>query len=143
MSRLLSSVLVGAFLAGAPLVAVLQSRPEGDLSGSPAPHQEPTSSPAPAPASEVPMPTPPKDLPGSFRAMDPASGRIKLAAGAIQKELSLMTVRKVEQAAAQVVAGMNYRLVCQVQRGDAMSTWEFIIWSKLDGTWELTSARKL
>jgi hypothetical protein len=75
--------------------------------------------------------------------MDPASGPIKLAAGAIQKELSLMTVRKVEQAAAQVVAGMNYRLVCQVQRGDAMSTWEFIIWSKLDGTWELTSARKL
>jgi hypothetical protein len=91
----------------------------------------------------APQPKAPGILPGGFRSLDPASDPAKAAAGAVQKELALLTVNKVEQAFVQVVAGMNYRLVCQAQRGEAVSTWEFIIWSKLDGTWELTSARKL
>ena len=39
----------------------------------------------------------------------------------------------------QVVAGMNYRMIVQLKDG---KRWRLVVWSKLDGTMELTSAKR-
>jgi hypothetical protein len=84
------------------------------------------------------------DLLGGYRAVETDSAPVLEARAVIQKELAVMRISQVDQAFAQVVAGMNYKLDCTVRRGDGeAATWEFIVWAKLDRTWELTSARKL
>lgn len=80
---------------------------------------------------------------GSYRPVDPASPEVQAAKAEVQKHFTNLQILSVSEAYAQVVAGMNFKLVCKVvQDGDA-STWEFVVWHKLDDTWELTSARRL
>jgi hypothetical protein len=42
-----------------------------------------------------------------------------------------------------VVAGANYKLVCKVSGEDGPATWEFVVWQRLDGQWQLTDIRQL
>jgi len=74
----------------------------------------------------------------------PADQPLVLAAkAAIQKYFATLQLGNVQEAATQVVAGMNVRILCQVKEGDDQMVWRFQIWRKLDGTWRLTSARRL
>jgi len=49
----------------------------------------------------------------------------------------------VRKAGTQVVAGTNVKLVCRVTGEGAPARWEFVAWHRLEGTWELISARRL
>lgn len=80
---------------------------------------------------------------GSYRPVDPAAPEVQAAQAEIQKRFTNLRILSVSEAYAQVVAGMNYKLVCKVMEDDAESTWEFVVWRKLDNTWKLTSARQL
>ena len=80
---------------------------------------------------------------GSYRAVDPASPEVQAAKAEIQKHFTNLKILSVSEAYAQVVAGMNYKLVCKVLEDDGDGTWEFVVWRKLDGTWKLTSAQRL
>jgi hypothetical protein len=80
---------------------------------------------------------------GSYRPVDPASPEVQTAKAEVQKHFTNLRIQSVSEAYAQVVAGMNFKLVCKVLEDDADSTWEFVVWRKLDGTWKLTSAQRV
>jgi len=80
---------------------------------------------------------------GAYRQVDPASPEVQEARAEVQKNFTSLRIQAVSEAYAQVVAGMNYKLVCRVLEDGGSGTWEFVIWRKLDGTWKLTSARRL
>jgi hypothetical protein len=61
----------------------------------------------------------------------------------IQKHLAILRLDRIQEAYTQVVAGTKVKLVCQVSGEGAPSRWEFVAWRKLDGTWELQSARRV
>ena len=80
---------------------------------------------------------------GGYQRVDRDRQDVQEAREAIQKNLALLRVGEVQEAWVQVVAGMNYRLTCRVTAGGEDSTWEFIIWHRLGGRWELRSARQI
>lgn len=80
---------------------------------------------------------------GSYRPVDPASPEVQAAKAEIQKHFTNLRIQSVSEAYAQVVAGMNFKLVCKVLEDEDDSTWEFVVWRKLDGVWKLTSAHRL
>jgi hypothetical protein len=53
-------------------------------------------------------------------------------------------LEEIRQASTQVVAGLNVKLLCQVTSADRdPSLWEFVVWRRLDGTWQLISATRV
>jgi hypothetical protein len=88
------------------------------------------------------QPAPQQPRMGAYRPVDPASPEVQEARAAIQKQFTVLRIGSVTEAFVQVVAGLNYKLVCQVTEDDGASTWEFVIWHKLDRTWKLTAARQ-
>jgi hypothetical protein len=82
-------------------------------------------------------------MPGSYQQIEPDRQDVQEARAAVQKQLAQLRIEEVVEAWVQVVAGMNYRLDCRVTDADRTSTWEFVIWHRLDGQWELQSARQL
>jgi hypothetical protein len=85
----------------------------------------------------------PQVMPGSYRNADPESPDVVEARDAIQSRLAQLTIEKVNAAYVQVVAGTNYKLVCDVQDTTGPTVWQFVVWHRLNGEWDLTSAEKL
>lgn len=100
------------------------------LMAAPPAHTRPT-----APASQA--------MPGGYQSVDREAAPVQEAKATVQKELSALSIEAVLEAYQQVVAGMNYKLVCRVAEPGGADTWEFVVWHRLDGTWKLTSARQL
>jgi hypothetical protein len=82
-------------------------------------------------------------MPGGYQPADVESAMVQEARAAAQKQLPNLRIETVLEAYVQVVAGANYRLVCRVSGEDGPSTWEFVVWSRLDGQWQLTDARRM
>ena len=82
-------------------------------------------------------------MPGGYQAVDTESPDVQAAKAAIQGDLANLRIEAVEAAYAQVVAGMNFKLVCRVTGNAGPGTWEFIAWHRLDDRWQLTSAKQL
>jgi hypothetical protein len=56
----------------------------------------------------------------------------------------LQRLAEIRQAATQVVAGLNVKLLCRVTSADrGHSLWEFVAWRRLDGSWHLISATRV
>jgi hypothetical protein len=62
---------------------------------------------------------------------------------AIQKHFSILRLGEVLEASTQVVAGTQVKLVCQVTGEAEPSRWQFVIWQKLDQTWQLQSCARV
>jgi hypothetical protein len=82
-------------------------------------------------------------MPGGYQQVDSQAATVQEARATAQKALSGISIEAVLEAYQQVVAGMNYKLVCRVAGPDGAGTWEFVVWHRLDDTWKLTSARHL
>ena len=61
----------------------------------------------------------------------------------LQGRLFGMTLNQVREAYTQVVAGLNVKLVCEVQEEDGLATWQFVAFRSLDGHWHFHSALRL
>ena len=85
----------------------------------------------------------PETLPGGYQAVDTESPTVQAARAAIQRDLTNLRIEGVEAAYAQVVAGMNFKLVCRVTGSEGPAVWEFIAWHRLDDRWQLTTAKQL
>lgn len=85
----------------------------------------------------------PETLPGGYQPVDTESPTVQEARAAVQRDLANLRIEAVEAAYAQVVAGMNFKLVCRVTGSAGPATWEFIAWHRLDDRWQLTSAKQL
>jgi hypothetical protein len=88
-----------------------------------------------APASQV--------MPGGYQLVESDAAEVQTAKATAQNAMSNLRIEAVLEAYKQVVAGMNYKLICQVSAPDGAATWEFVIWHQLDDSWKLTSARQL
>jgi hypothetical protein len=88
---------------------------------------------------------PPKVAPmtGAYQLAEADRTDVQQAREAVQKHFATLRIEEVREAWIQVVAGTNYRLVCRVSESDGPSTWEFIIWHRLDDTWRLESAKRV
>ena len=117
MQRLLSPILTSLLLAVVTQAAVPTEPPPADL--------------------------PPESLPGGYREVDREAPDVLAARDEAQRANPSLTIEQVLQAYTQVVAGMNYKLVCQVLQEGQETQWRFIVWHKLDGTWEVTRSEKL
>lgn len=95
---------------------------------------------APPPRSPVPPVRAARGLPGGYRAVDIGSADVQEAKAAIRRQLACLPIETVLEAYVQVVAGSNFKLVCQIEAG---GVWEFVVWHRLNDLWELTSARRL
>jgi len=84
-----------------------------------------------------------QSVPGGYQSVDSEAATVQEAKAAAQKALAGLSIEAVLEAYQQVVAGMNYKLVCRVVETGAADTWEFVVWHRLDDTWKLTSARQL
>ena len=82
-------------------------------------------------------------MPGSYQLAEVDRADVQQAREAVQKHFSTLRIEEVREAWIQVVAGTNYRLVCRVSENDGPSTWEFVIWHRLDDTWRLESAKRV
>ena len=82
-------------------------------------------------------------MPGGYQSVDSEAATVQEVKATAQKALSGISIEAVLEAYQQVVAGMNYKLVCQVSEPNGTATWEFIVWHRLDDSWKLTSARQL
>ncbi|MDR3671996.1 MAG: hypothetical protein P4L36_14200 [Holophaga sp.] len=109
-------------LIACPLVASIQP-----LSAEPAPQAVPQA----------------VSMPGSYQPTDVESAMVQDAKAAAQKNLSTLRIEAVEEAYVQVVAGLNYKLICQVSGEDGPATWEFVVWHRLDDRWQLTNAKRI
>ena len=89
-----------------------------------------------------PAPAGPPRLVGGFKPLEVDQPLVKDAKAAIQSYFASLKLEAVLAAEVQVVAGTNFRMICQVQEPDGPATWRFVIWHRLDGKWRLTSARR-
>ncbi len=80
-------------------------------------------------------------MPGSYQSVDPDSAEVREARAAIQRQMECLPIASVQEAFVQVVAGLNYKLVCRVETDG--NVWEFVVWHRLNDAWELTSAKRL
>jgi hypothetical protein len=80
---------------------------------------------------------------GAYQSVDVGSAEVLDARTAVQTDLARLRIEAIHAAYAQVVAGINFKLVCQVSDGDGSSTWVFIVWHRLDGQWQFESATRL
>jgi hypothetical protein len=87
-----------------------------------------------------------RTLAGGYAALDKHDPRAIQAKAMIQRTFAdtRMRLGEIQEAQAQVVAGTNIKLVCNVTGdGEEPSVWEFVIWHKLDDSWRLTSAVRI
>jgi hypothetical protein len=96
---------------------------------------------APGPLKAAPAQVEP--MPGSYQAVDTSNPDVLDAKAAIQAHLTDLTIQAVHAAYVQVVAGTNYKLVCQVSGASGSATWVFVVWHKLDGQWQLDLAKRI
>ena len=82
-------------------------------------------------------------MPGGYQPTDVDSALVREAKAAVQKNLATLRIEAVQDAYVQVVAGLNFKLICEVKSADGPATWEFIIWHRLDDQWQLTGAKQL
>jgi hypothetical protein len=80
---------------------------------------------------------------GSYQPADADSAQVQATATAVQNQLATMRIEEVRAAYIQVVAGTNFKLVCRVSGADGPATWEFVIWHRLDDTWQLETAKRM
>jgi hypothetical protein len=88
-------------------------------------------------------PAEPGPVVGAFQAVDRETPAVEEARAAIQKYFASLRLDQVQEAYQQIVAGVNFKLVCRVQGDGGQALWEFVVWRRLDDRWELTSARRL
>ncbi len=88
----------------------------------------------------------PRDMPGGFREASADDERVAGAAGFAAAEIALseswgddFSVKKIIRAERQVVAGMNYRLLMDIEAGGESLTVAAKVWEKLSGERELSS----
>ena len=62
---------------------------------------------------------------------------------AIQRHFRLLRLGQVLEAYTQVVAGTNVKLVCKVKGEAQESQWEFVVWHKLDNSWQFQSCARV
>ena len=98
----------------------------------PAASEPSTSSPANPPA-----------LSGGWSLVAPSDSRVKGAAEYAVKAQSVATktaleLSNIQSAQQQVVAGMNYRLTLSVLKDGKAQSAQAVVWSKLDGSYQLT-----
>ena len=86
---------------------------------------------------------PPKPMPGGYQQVESDRQDVQEARAAVQKQMAQLRIEEVTEAWVQVVAVMNYRLDCRVTDAGGASTWEFVVWHRLDGQWQLQSAKRL
>jgi hypothetical protein len=94
----------------------------------------------PAQADPAPQAAP---MPGSYQSVAIADPGVQEAREAVQACLANLRIEEVREAWSQVVAGQNYKLMCRVTGQNGPSTWLFVIWHRLDGSWELYSAYRI
>jgi hypothetical protein len=82
-------------------------------------------------------------MPGSYSSRSVESADVQDARAAVQKEFTNLRIETVQEAYVQVVAGVNYKLICRVSAAEGPATWEFVVWHRLDGHWQLTSANQI
>jgi len=82
-------------------------------------------------------------LMGGYRPVPLDAPPVLEARAFVQTHFARLRLGEVRKAGTQVVAGTNVKLVCRVTGEGAPARWEFVAWSRLDGTWELISARRL
>ena len=82
-------------------------------------------------------------LVGGYRAAALDAPLVLEAKAFIQQHFALLRLDRIHEAATQVVAGTNVKLVCLVSGEGDPTQWEFVAWRKLDGSWRLQSARKV
>jgi len=62
----------------------------------------------------------------------------------VQGQLAALHIDTVLKAATRVEGGLKVKLICRVAaQAAAPTTWEFLAYRKLDGSWSLHSARRL
>ncbi len=83
-----------------------------------------------------------QDVPGGWGRADADSAQVRAAAtfalGAIDR--GGVEIVRIEKAHQQVVAGMNYAMVLVLANGEH---WRVRVWSKLDGTYQLTDSEQV
>ena len=82
-------------------------------------------------------------MPGAYQPVDTGSPEVLEAKAAVQEHLPRFIIDQVNEAYVQVVAGTNYKLVCDVMGEGQSAVWQFVVWHMLNGQWELISARKI
>jgi hypothetical protein len=80
---------------------------------------------------------------GAYAPASPDNPLVQDARAFIQRQLASMTLNEVTEAYTQVVAGLNVKLVCEVQGQDGTAPWQFIAYRSLDGQWHFHSAARL
>ena len=88
----------------------------------------------------------PSSRPGRMGAYAPAGLEAPMVLEArtfLQGRLPSMTLNEVREAYTQVVAGLNVKLVCEVEEEDGPATWQFVAFRSLDGRWHFHSALRL
>jgi hypothetical protein len=88
-------------------------------------------------------PQPEPRLVGGYQAAALDAPLVLEAQAFIQKHFAFLRLEAIQEAYTQVVAGTNVKLVCRVAGEGEPSQWEFVAWRKLNGTWELQSARRV
>ena len=87
-------------------------------------------------------PAPAAQMVGAYQPMDVSAPEVQEARSAVEKAITGLRIDSVRAAYAQVVAGTNYKLVCLATDSSGQSTWEFVVWHRLDGSWQLNSAQR-
>ena len=84
------------------------------------------------PGGSSPVPT---DGPAVKKAAETA---VLLQAKKTGEPLKLLSIKKAKQ---QVVAGINYELMLEINRNGQQTTAMVIVWAKLDGSYQVTEGR--
>jgi hypothetical protein len=82
-------------------------------------------------------------LVGAYQPMNKDAAEVQAARAMIQGQFTQIQILEVVEAYSQVVAGTNFKLVCRTAGNGLAGKWQFVIWHKLDGTWELQSAQRI
>ncbi|MGA2081579.1 MAG: hypothetical protein ABSH53_13355 [Holophaga sp.] len=82
-------------------------------------------------------------MPGSYQSIEATDPGVQEAKEAVQRYLASLRIEEVREAWTQIVAGQNFKLMCRVSGERGPSTWLFVIWHRLDGTWQLDSAYRM
>jgi hypothetical protein len=82
-------------------------------------------------------------LVGAYQAARVDEPLVLQARKAIQKHFRILRLGKVVEAYTQVVAGTNVKIICTVKGEAEPSQWEFVVWRKLDQSWQFQSCARV
>ncbi len=89
-----------------------------------------------------PIPASAESMPGGWARIAPDAPEIVSCLSFLKADFPAITVDKVREAYQQVVAGMNFKLVCDVSHLGHDEVWEMVIYRDLNGAFHLTHARR-